>query len=126
MLRKNKERFADLVIVGEEQVSLRVLQKRAKRANRKFWGLGASFALISSMVLPYMSYAAAVADSGKCSTATSLLPDIPWAACPFRLMVSISTHGARLAEMQLSAAITAYGRVPAERARTIISMMLRL
>lgn len=64
MLRKNKERFADLVIVGEEQVSLRVLQKRAKRANRKFWGLGASFALISSMVLPYMSYAAAVADSG--------------------------------------------------------------
>lgn len=60
---KRKERFADAVIIGEEQVSLHALQKKAKRANRKFWGLSASIAMVSSMVLPYMSYAASVADS---------------------------------------------------------------
>lgn len=65
MFGKKNDRYADLIIVGEEQVSLSDLKKKAKRANRQFWGMSASAVLVSSMVLPYMSYAAAVADSGS-------------------------------------------------------------
>lgn len=59
---RRKERFADAVIIGEEQVSVSDLRRKATAANRRFWGSAASVAVASSLVLPYVSFAA-VADS---------------------------------------------------------------
>lgn len=51
---------ASKVIVGGEVVSVNALKRKAGRASRRFWSVAIVFALMTSMIMPYMSLAASV------------------------------------------------------------------
>ena len=53
---------ADYIISDSELLSLKDLRVKARKATRNFWCLLVSFVLIASMIVPYFSMAAVVAD----------------------------------------------------------------
>ena len=58
MMKKKKETTSQRVIIDNEIVSVSTLRKKAARANAVFWVACLLVALLSGMVVPYLSMAA--------------------------------------------------------------------
>lgn len=68
MMRKRKETTAERVIIDNEVISVATLKKKASRANAVFWVACLLVAMLSGLVVPYLSMASLAVSSSDAFT----------------------------------------------------------